>query len=424
MITPKKNNYLVLVAESLSPPRKRGSIVTKAALPLSGMDSRFRGNDQTGFRNRNYLDFTRGTTLPEMLVAVSITVGMLMISGMIFSSATTATGRAVANTDIMHQHRILTHQLETDIKGLRTDMPLALIFESYLHPGDPAFSGDEYPVRSDRIVFFANGNYQNLFGFSGNAARIFYGQSDFAFDAFPVPPDSLPLPPRRILTRRWKILTPDSPWPQTVADWLGLIPGGIHPAEYDSYTTENASLSVWKAAPFIDYQNSYFREDQVASLIRRPSVMQTVDPALGLEYSAIQSFYMLPDVTNLKIQFWYLDNNLGQWRWFPTQDDLEFENDVLDRYSLGTLTTGNFALAWNINGIFPAKTEEFAYINGPLMPPWICLPPGHILQDSSLTNVLDTPLPRALKFTYTLHDKNRARYPEGQTFSYIIKLPQ
>jgi len=372
-----------------------------------------------------HLDFTRGTTLPEMLVAVSITVGMLMISGMIFSSATTATGRAVANTDIMHQHRILTHQLETDIKGLRTDMPLALIFESYIHPGDPAFSGDEYPVRSDRIVFFANGNYQNLYGISGNAARIFYGQS---LDVFPPPPDSLPIPPRRILTRRWKMLTPDSPWPQTLVDWLTLIPGGILPAEYDSYTTENASLSVWKAAPFIDYQNSYFREDQVISLIRRPSVKQTVDPALGLDYRAIQSFYMLPDVSNLKIQFWYFDNNLipPKWRWFPTQDDLDplFYNEILDRYSLGTLTAGNFALAWNINGIAPAKTEQFAYINGATMPPWICLPPGHILHNNLLVNVLDTPLPRALKFTYTLHDKNRARYPEGQTFSYIINLPR
>ncbi|MCP4709931.1 MAG: hypothetical protein GY869_15010 [Planctomycetes bacterium] len=370
--------------------------------------------------------WNRGTTLPEMLVAVAITVGMLMISGMIFSSATTATGKAAANTDIIQQHRTMTHQLETDIKGLRNDMPLAIIFESYLFDPDssPLVTGDEYPVRSDRIFFFANGNYQNLYGFSGNAARIFYGQSDRALDAFPAPPDSLPVPPRRILTRRWKMLTPNSPWPQTVADWLSPPINGIPtlPA-YDSYTTENATLSQWKTTSYIDYTNSYFREDLSISLIRRPSVKQMA--AAAADYRDIQSIYMLPDVTNLKIQFWYFDNNLGKWRWFPTQDDLDplFYNEILDRYSLGTLTTGNFALAWNINGIFPANTEQFDYINGAAMLPWISLPPGHILQDSAAINVLDAPLPRALKFTYTLHDKNRSRFPEGQTFSYIIKLP-
>ena len=365
-------------------------------------------------------NFTRGTTLPEMLVAVAITVGMLAISGMIFSSATTATGRAAANTEIMQQHRTLTHQLETDLTGLRTDMPLALIFEAYLFDPDLTVSGDEYPVRSDRIVFFANGNFQNLLGVSGNAARIFYGQSDRTYDAFPAPPDSLPLPPRRILTRRWKILTPDSPWPQTVAEWLVVRPG-VFSAEYDAFTTENASLSKWKAALYNDYTTDYFREDRVISLIRRPSVLQTV--ATVPDYRAIQSLFMLPDVTNLKIQFWYKDKQ-GKWRWFPTQDDLEFQNDVLAKYSLPIVTKGNFALAWNINGIWPTDPYKFYYINGASMPPWICLPPGHILQNSSGVNVLDTPLPRALKFTYTLHDQKRSRYPEGQTFSYIINLPR
>jgi len=411
MITPTKDCYLVLVAESLSPPRKRGSIVTKAALPLYGMDSRFRGNDKTGFRNRNYLDFTRGTTLPEMLVAVAITVGMLAISGIIFNSATTATGKAAGNTEIMHQHRTLTHQLETDLKGLRTDMPLALIFESQIIDPDPTIYGDEFPMRSDRIVFFANGNYQDLSGVSGNAARIFYGQSR---DVFPLPPDTGQILPRRILTRRWKILTPDSALSPDPLSWS-------HSTEYDYRTSENASLSFWKAQPFADYQSYYFREYPIiASFIRRPSIIEMSDPANGLPYNAFQALYLLPDVTNFKIQFWFFDSGLGKWRWFPTQNDLEFENYVLTNYSLlGAVTHGNFALAWNINGIAPVNPYVFDYINGAANPPWICLPPGHILQDS-----LDTPLPRALKFTYTLYDQNRARFPQGQTFSYIVNLPQ
>ena len=32
--------------------------------------------------------------------------------------------------------------------------------------------------------------------------------------------------------------------------------------------------------------------------------------------------------------------------------------------------------------------------------------------------------PRAVRFTFTLHDRNRQYYPEGKTFSFVVKIPR
>ena len=71
----------------------------------------------------------RGVTLVEMLVAVAITVGMMIITGVVFKSSTDASGKAMASNDVMNQLRALTDQLERDLSGLRSDMPFAIVFQ-------------------------------------------------------------------------------------------------------------------------------------------------------------------------------------------------------------------------------------------------------------------------------------------------------
>ena len=34
------------------------------------------------------------------------------------------------------------------------------------------------------------------------------------------------------------------------------------------------------------------------------------------------------------------------------------------------------------------------------------------------------PWPSAIKFTFTLYDKDRRHFPEGKTFTYIMKMPK
>lgn len=370
----------------------------------------------------NRKNLSGGTTLAETLVAVSITVAMLLITGMVFNSATTASGQAAANTEIMHQYRTLARQLEADLAGLLDDMPLAIIFEEKLFDPDLSIVGDEYPVRSDRMVFYANGDFQTLEGLSGNAARIFYGQTldnmQYPYNDLMPLPENLLTPPRRILARRAQLFTA-AVWGQPVNT----------PERFDycpciNYSaTALTSLSYWKGLTQANYLNSILLSDyenDIVSLIRRPSILKMThpDPAHPLPKYAPQRVFMLPDVTDFKIQFWYFDNPAGKWRWFPNQYDMEVYNDVLYNYSLAAFENGNFALAWNIPQAVPMSVYD---INSNSTY-WIFQPPGHVLNNASGQYVLKTVLPRALKFTFTLYDQNRRRFPEGQTFSYIVKL--
>ena len=116
-----------------------------------------------------------GFTLAEMMVAVSITVIMLLIVGLVFSSSIKASGIGVSSNDVMVQLRTATGQLEKDFSGWRSDMPIAIIFEGYYDDPDEM----DKLVHYDRICGFANGDFQDLQGTaSGNVARIFYGQMD------------------------------------------------------------------------------------------------------------------------------------------------------------------------------------------------------------------------------------------------------
>jgi hypothetical protein len=69
----------------------------------------------------------------------------------VFSAAVKAHRTAAATTEVMARMRAVTEQLEMDIRGLRSDMPVAVWFEY-----DPVTR-----KRYDQIQFFANGVFQS-----------------------------------------------------------------------------------------------------------------------------------------------------------------------------------------------------------------------------------------------------------------------
>jgi len=348
----------------------------------------------------------RGVTLVEMLVAVSITVMMLMVTGIVFKSSSEASGKAAALNEMMRQVRAITRQLESDLGGLRPDMPMAIMFESHQNntsdptyiPGDPTtWHGDPDDgarlVRYDRMVFFANGDFQTMNGGnSGNMARIFYGQAEdmLAMDTID--------PPRKILTRRRKIMTAAG-WPNASG---APVPLEVH----DYIDMECASVAFWKNEPFTNFVSLYFNHDPACkvSFVRRPNIAAVADMVGG---DAVQKLYMLPDVTDFRIQLWFDEtaNPFYDGRWFP------------DDYNLPSLVFGqSFAFFWNVRnaptsappiGNFTWWSEE-AIENLPLTPylPWL------------------NAWPSAIKFTFTLYDKDRRHFPEGKTFTYIVNLPK
>ncbi|MBN1765615.1 MAG: type II secretion system protein [Sedimentisphaerales bacterium] len=383
-----------------------------------------------------------GVTLAEMLVAISITILMLMITGMVFKSSSDASGKAIALNDLMLQTRVLTRQLEQDLEGLRSDMPMAIMFEAHCNNGtdptyDPADSstwlGVPYDkprlVRYDRIVFFANGDFQAsdypdkngyAFQIKSGLAQVFYGQS---MDR-PATPEETLWPIRQILTRRCRMLVNDdssNPFFNWYKPSLAGTPGS--PEEYDFmpviYPIQNPDCSspvVWKNIKIELFQdflyNDYYREIYFSnyknkylhqSLIRRPYLgVDNQGPGIaGIRFDGLQRLYMLPDVVDFKIQLWF-ETIAGDY-WFPT-----------DQY---LASNPAFGVYWNVNT--PVTTSP------PPPPPYdvdgIEWWPDHSLTQTPLSHL--NAWPRAIRFTFTLYDRNRSHFPLGKTITYIKKLP-
>jgi type II secretory pathway pseudopilin PulG len=356
-----------------------------------------------------------GVTLVELLVAISITVSMLGITGLIFSRTTTASGKAKASNEIMQQLRVITRQLEQDFSGLRADMPMAIIFEE-----DDAFAG-AVPIRHDRIVFFANGDFVVNEGTErdeANTARIFYGQSDDPlgkpgdFEEYPETPN------RRILARDYRIITPDS----FVRNFLiSSMPSYLSAPvfhQYSYYPLDDSfpfgAKSFWESLAVSRFIGpvGYFRDDVVASLVRRHELLGEV---LDIGIEGLQRQYLLADVTDFRIEVWF--ESFG--RWSPTVSDWDLFDDGSWGNNSNIPVAPPFGLFWNVNdspnlnGSIPIGT----YTNAQW---WSDV----ALQNKFKGWEIPNPWPKALRFTFTLYDKNRRHFPEGQTFNYVVKIPE
>jgi len=338
-----------------------------------------------------------GVTLPEMLVAVSITVLMLAVAGMVFSSSSRASGKATALNELMRQARAITQQLERDFHTLRPDLPMAIIFET----DDPT---DLTSPRLDRMVFFTNGDFQTPDGaYSGNLARIFYGQSEDAYQT-PAHLEDSTLSPRRILTRRYKILHVDGLPPvhdiSMTTAWSGYTAEG-----FDAELLERSTESYWKrrdATLTSDFLNYHFRTDPAAifSMVRRShftNIQSAVD-AGAVRTDALQQLYLLPDVSEFRIDAWYETSR--EW---------------------GGITSSPTCIYWNVPDIdgalmSPQTIDGYDWFSEEDIAHFISM-----RNSIPLTQV--NMWPKALRFTFTLHDPQRRHFPEGKAFSYIVELP-
>ena len=160
----------------------------------------------------------KGFTIIELVTAVGLLAMVITFAGLIFKVSIEGQRTASANAEIMGKLRAITDQLNADFKG-----------QIWNPQGKVRFHCDPKDVRSDCIVFFANGDFQstrqyedNISGKDktvvGSVACIFYGLAGTAAVN----------PKEKILVRRQTIITSD-----TSLDPLDLDPpGGDPPGEY------------------------------------------------------------------------------------------------------------------------------------------------------------------------------------------------
>ncbi len=385
-------------------------------------------------------------TIIELLVAMALLVAMLAISGMVFKMAVDAHRRAEATGEVTRKLRSIVNQLDADFRGLNEQgevtmvwVPVPMDAQGKAMPSvTPPVDVDHYG-RFDRVVFFANGNFQS------------YGKQPPSpppalLDLIPVPdkPETLPIrnaggklvqgdmalicympandsagieaykqtvPRSRILARSQHILASDvelvglpvqstgqtyplyvNPTQPDGKFLVAFTPAFIHRFEYI-----NLSLLQWlyMDAPGQPMTNKNWALSQLTG-VSIPNGTPIV-AGLSVDPHAInaqdKNIHMLlsEGVGEFSVQSWHN----GDQRWFPE----------IVRNPDGTILRRDFSATGN-------------QLN-PLVLPWS--PDSGDSFSADPTTSGSGGIGRALKFTFTLFDSNGV-FKNGKTFTHIIYL--
>lgn len=350
-----------------------------------------------------------GFTLIELIVAMGILAMVMGFASVIFRVSIDAYRTAMANTEIMQKLRAITDQLNADFKGLNKDGEIFIAWVAKaIAPGGEIDNDLDGYERFDRIVFFANGDFQSH-GSSptirGNTARICYL---LARRLSPVPGQPWvkivgQKRHERILARNQHIMTDDPALPNF------LDPNNFTDGQWyqwnNLYEYDKMSVEQWKRIPFETKQN-------MLSVITgiKVGASTVVEDFWGsnIEPADPDSTHMLlcEGVAEFKIQSWYD----AQQRWIPEVDP---DGD-------GSLADTDFIMALG-GGLDTEAVPGVLYPyppNGGVRIRNIDYPRAQV--DKAHFNEIPG-LGRALKFTFTLYD-SKGILKEGQTFTHIIYL--
>ncbi len=242
-------------------------------------------------RTMNYkLRTDKAFTLIELVVAVALLAMVLGFASVIFRVSIEAYRTAGANTEIMQKLRAITDQLNTDFKGAIWN-PKGKVSFGF---DNSDIDGKTVTVRSDCIVFFANGDFQSTRQYDyggtdktvvGNVACIYYGLADTSTNE----------PEEKILVRRQTIITPDLDW----SDDLDLDPPG-------------------------EYCNTKFLSELIAEEFDANDIMKgpNLNPDNLTEDDLVM--YMAKGVDDFTIQYVGLDDTGKEFNeWRPENDEVD-----------------------------------------------------------------------------------------------------
>lgn len=348
----------------------------------------------------NYkLRTNNGFTLIELLVAIGILAVVLSFAGVIFNVSIDAHRTAMANAEIMQKLRAITNQLNADFRGLSKDSEIFVVWAARPLSATSDYRDNDLDgyERFDRIMFFANGDFQS-YGVApvvrGNMARICYMIARR---------DNLRAEEQdrteRALARTQHILTADPELPDF------LDPNGFSASQWvewnNQYEYDKISSEAWKRTPWENKQDmlSVITDTTVGTSTVNEQVRGAmVDPADA------NSIHMLlcQGVGEFKIQGWYD----AQRRWVPEVDP-DGDGDLTDTHFYDPSDP-------NVPGVlYPYPPYGGVKINNMR---------GYPREEIDQEHFDTIPgLGRALKFTFTLFD-SRGIIRDGRTFTHIVYL--
>jgi len=346
----------------------------------------------------------------ELVVAIAILAVVMAMSGVIFRAGIQSYRMARANGEILRKFRVITDQLDSDLRGLCKEGEIFLVW-----PADP--NGRHTHV--DRMMFFAKGDFQSFQPdgtgriVRGSIARISYmlGSRRNADGSITRPEAMRAEPYERILQRTQHILIPPDAngaafaLPATDLEWRDWH----NIEEYDRTTmkqwldlsrqTKRDALSVIMNVkvdtPSVDPNSWGSQYDPNQPELYMQSVL-----AVGVGQFSIQGWYESPDV-----------NAPGQ-RWIP-DDDPDGDGDISD----SELRLDGSSDEEVPGVLYPRAGRAYAFVHL-----------GGAFRGQNYANVLDEEhfneipgLGRALKFTFTLYDSQRL-IKDGRAFTHIVYL--
>jgi type II secretory pathway pseudopilin PulG len=392
-------------------------------------------------------------TIIELLVAMAMLVAMLAISGMVFKMAVDAHRRAEATGDVTRKLRAIVNQLDADFRGLNEQgevtmvwVPVPMDAQGKALPSVTPPANVHHYGRFDRVVFFANGNFQSynkqppvqvnpipipvtpetlpirdyLLNHNGQGKLV---QGDMALICYMPANDSAltaaqnqPVPGGRILARSQHILAsdvelvglpvpvrPNDPSQDTQTYPLyfnptlstGNLLTAFTPAFISRFEYINLSLMQWL---YMDLPNQVKNKAQVLSQLTGVSIWNGIATGGGLSVDphAInaqdKNIHMLlcEGVGEFSVQSWHS----SQQRWFPE----------IVRNPDGTILRKDF----------PAIGNQL----NPLVLPWM---PSNAGFGGDFSDDPMNGIGRALKFTFTLYDSHGV-FKNGKTFTHIVYL--
>lgn len=373
-------------------------------------------------------------TIMEMVVALGILAIVLSFAGAIFRVSTESHRLALANGEIMQKFRAITEQLDADFRGLRKDGEIMVFWRAARKdPANTTNNAEEAFDRFDRIMFFADGDFQTYGTDSqtgkpihSNMARICYtlACTPTGDPADPNRPEAQ-LPQRRILARSEHLLVP----PATTAtpfDPLGMAKfsdndwrNWMNKSQTDAITMQGWELiDAAQKADIISVLGGV--EVGVGnSAMSYHSTKNSTVGGLTLDLGDPQSLhaFLCRGVGTFAIQGW----SDAEQRWIPSvnpnrdaslKDDSDFvlEGDKLD--------TSAAAGQWSPHtgsDLDPRLIPGLTYPNGPEVIGNTPIP----TLDKDFNRIPG--LGRALKFTFTLYD-SRGLIKNGRTFTHIVYL--
>lgn len=369
-------------------------------------------------------------TIVELLVAMALVVILMGLSSLVFTTGVKAHRTADSTVEVVRRAESICQQLSNDLRGLQTDAPMAIWFEV-----DPA-TGKRY----DQIQFFANGDFQTIKQYAywydsnsdgivdrfdkaktvdGNVSRVYYGQA-WQFDTATAAPQKTyrlnhlapyqNLLPSNLLSRRAHLLTSDTSlyysFPVLTTFNTTFLPPSNNGFEYDTL-----SLTDWQNLVQINTNNDRILQtcfNSTGTFDTPP----TGRPMIDMKNSETLHLLLSEQISSFQVQWAYrsedqikntttgetfgVNERFNGVQWWPDYSRSDFYQAGFGAYfNMPGGVSGTMSSSWKTVGVGGHQSDV------------LCFSPTYY--------------PRAIKFTFTVHDV-KGLFPEGRTFTHIVYI--